>query len=170
VLEAATAVFATEGTAVPIHEIARRAGVGVGTVGRHFPTKEALFDAIVLERARRITEQAQVLREDPGEAFFQYFSIMVAEGATNRGLAEALGGIGYDMGAAAQRGGYDILGTLGALLEQAQAVGAVRPDVGLMDVKALLQGCLAREREAIDDAARERMIAIVCAGLRPGQR
>src|SRR5260370_4133101 len=70
VLEVAQAVFATEGLAVPIDEIARRAGVGAGTVYRHFPTKEALFEAIVISRVERLTEEGGSLAsaEDPGPA------------------------------------------------------------------------------------------------------
>src|SRR4029450_9252658 len=58
VLEAAVAVFATEGLSVPVHEIARRAGVGTGTVSRHFPTKHALFQAIVTSRIHQCLNQS----------------------------------------------------------------------------------------------------------------
>ena len=61
VLEAAEEVFASEGLAVPIDEVARRAGVGVGTVYRHFPTKEALFEAIVVARLEALVERAEEL-------------------------------------------------------------------------------------------------------------
>jgi AcrR family transcriptional regulator len=168
ILEVAARIFAEEGLAVPIHEIARRAGVGVGTVGRHFPTKEALFEAIVLERARLIAGSAGNLEAaaDPATAFFRYFAGMVAEGAINRGLAQAFGGVGFDMGAAAKRGGYDILGTLERLLEAAQAAGAVRADVDVADVKAFMIGCLSRESAGVDPAARDRMIAVICDGMR----
>ncbi|MEU4240831.1 helix-turn-helix domain-containing protein [Actinoplanes sp. NPDC026619] len=168
IVEVATRIFAEEGLAVPIHEIARRAGVGVGTVGRHFPTKEALFEAVVLDRARLIAASAENLSAaaDPATAFFRYFAGMVAEGAINRGLAQAFGGIGFDMGAASKRNGYDILGTLERLLEAAQAAGAVRADVDLADVKAFMIGCLSRESRGADPAARDRMIAVICDGMR----
>ncbi len=57
ILEAAEEVFAAEGIAVPIDEVARRAGVGIGTVYRHFPTKEALFEAIVVARLEGLIER-----------------------------------------------------------------------------------------------------------------
>jgi AcrR family transcriptional regulator len=169
VLDVAIAVFAKEGLSVPIHEIARRAGVGTGTVSRHFPTKDALFEAIVLDRVERLVSQARTLAtaEDPGAAFFGFFSVLVAEGATNRGLAEAFTGAGFDMEAAASRAGYDVMGALRELLTDAQRAGAVRGDIDAADVKALMVGCLARERDATDTAARARMIAVVCEGLRP---
>ena len=75
VLEVAQQVFAEEGLAVPIDEIARRAGVGVGTVYRHFPTKDALFEAIIVERLCAVGEAARELARRPGagRAFFGFF-------------------------------------------------------------------------------------------------
>jgi AcrR family transcriptional regulator len=168
VLEVAAEVFATDGLSVPVHEIARRAGVGTGTVSRHFPTKQALFAAILLGRMEQLTGQADALAqgEDPGAAFFVFFATLVHAGAANRGLAEALAGAGYDLDAAAARAGYDLPGRLGDLLARAQRAGALRDDVDYADVKALLAGCLAREGGS-DDAALDRVIAVVCEGLRP---
>jgi AcrR family transcriptional regulator len=168
VLEVAAEVFATDGLSVPVHEIARRAGVGTGTVSRHFPTKQALFAAILLGRMEQLTGQADALAqgEDPGTAFCSFFATLVLAGAANRGLAEALAGAGYDLDAAAARAGYDLPGRLGDLLARAQRAGAVRDDVDYADVKALLAGCLAREGGS-DDAALDRVIAVVCEGLRP---
>jgi AcrR family transcriptional regulator len=168
VLEVAAEVFATDGLSVPVHEIARRAGVGTGTVSRHFPTKQALFAAILLGRMEQLTGQADALAqgEDPGTAFRSFFATLVHAGAANRGLAEALAGAGYDLDAAAARAGYDLPGRLGDLLARAQRAGAVRDDVDYADVKALLAGCLAREGGS-DDAALDRVIAVVCEGLRP---
>jgi AcrR family transcriptional regulator len=169
VLEAAVTAFAEEGLAVPVAEIARRAGVGTGTVSRHFPTKEALYEAIVLSRVEEIVRHARELAEtsDPGEAFFNFVAFMVEQGAENRGLAQALGGSGFDIDAAASRSEHDLPGVERGLLRRAQQAGAVRRDVVPADVKALILGCLARETDNPDLAARRRMIAVVCQGLRP---
>jgi AcrR family transcriptional regulator len=166
-LEVAAEVFATDGLSVPVHEIARRAGVGTGTVSRHFPTKQDLFAAILLRRMEQLTGQADALAqgEDPATAFFTFFATLVHAGAANRGLAEALAGAGYDLDAAAARAGYDLPGRLRDLLARAQRAGAVRDDVDYADVKALLAGCLARDGGG-DDAALDRVIAVVCEGLR----
>ena len=168
VLEVAIETFGAEGLSVPIHEIARRAGVGTGTVSRHFSTKEALYAAIVSHIAGRLVAQARELSEtdDPGTAFFAFFASMVREGAANRGLGDALAGAGFDVEAAADRAEHNVLGSLGELLTRAQRAGAVRADVDLADVKALMVGCLARERGPADRGARDRMIAIACDGLR----
>lgn len=169
VLQVAIDAFASEGLSVPVHEIARRAGVGTGTVSRHFPTKEALFQAIVSSIAQQLVERARHLSatEDPGAAFFGFFTAMVEEGATNRGLADAFAGVGFDVEAAASAADHDVMGALRDLLGRAQRAGAVRADVDAADVKALMVGCLARERPTADAHARARMVAVVCEGLRP---
>jgi AcrR family transcriptional regulator len=169
VLEVASEMFANEGLSVPVHEIARRAGVGTGTVSRHFPTKEALFEAIVLSRIARLVDRARLLGEtkEPAEAFADFFAYMVHEAATNRGLAEAFAGAGFDIDAAAAGSQHDVTGAMGDLLRRAQEVGAVRKDIDVADANALVMGCLARERTRTDADARDRMIAIVYQGLKP---
>jgi AcrR family transcriptional regulator len=164
VLEVAAGIFAAEGLSVPVHEIARRAGVGTGTVSRHFPAKQDLFAAILLGRMEQLTAAADALASsrDPGPAFFAFFSEVVREGASNRGLAETLAGAGFDLDSAAARAGYDVTGRLRDLLARAQRAGAVRPEIEYADVKALLAGCLARDG---DGAALDRMVTVVCDGL-----
>jgi AcrR family transcriptional regulator len=66
VLEAAQEAFTAEGLSVPLDEIARRAGVGAGTVYRHFPTKEALFEAVVVHRIQGLTEDALTRAQQAG--------------------------------------------------------------------------------------------------------
>jgi AcrR family transcriptional regulator len=168
ILEVAFETFAAEGLSVPVQEIARRAGVGTGTVSRHFPTKESLFQAVILNRAAGLAEQAARLAhaDDPGAAFFEYFDVLIAEGAANLGLAEALMGAGYDLDAACLSEGVDLTGALNALLTRAQRAGAVRADVNFDDVKALMTGCLSRVPTPTDPGARDRMVAIATAGLR----
>jgi AcrR family transcriptional regulator len=166
ILQTAFEAFASEGLGVSVHEIARRAGVGTGTVSRHFPTKESLYEAVVLSRAEWLTGQAARLArsDNPGAAFFEFFTLVVAEGTANRGMAEALAGACFDLDAAARRDGIDVTGALGDLLARAQRVGAVRSDADVSDVKALITGCLARTPPE-DPAARDRMISIVAQGL-----
>jgi AcrR family transcriptional regulator len=167
ILEVASEAFASDGLSVPVQEIARRAGVGTGTVSRHFPTKEALFEAILLSRVGWLADQAARLArcDDPGAAFFEFFSLVIAEGAANRGVAEALAGAGFDLDETARREGIDVMGALSSLLARAQSAGSVRGDVDAADVKALITGCLARTPSAADPAARDRMISVVRQGL-----
>jgi AcrR family transcriptional regulator len=169
-LEVAYQVFAAEGLAVPIDEIARRAGVGAGTVYRHFPTKEALFQAIVVDRVDRLVEQAHALAgsADPGEAFFGYFLALVEEGASNRVLSDAMAGGAFDLETAAPGAEERLRAAFGELLKAAQQAGAVRPDIDVSDVKALLVGCDAMVRYRGDPAAAHRLATIAFDGLRPG--
>lgn len=167
ILQVAAEAFAAEGLSVSVHEIARRAGVGTGTVSRHFPAKQDLFAAILMGRMEQLTAQADALDSsaDPGLAFCTLFGAVVHEGAANRGLAEALSGAGYDLDAAGASAGHDVSGRLRQLLAQAQHTGQVRADVEYADVKALMTGCLTRDGANTDSTALDRLIAVVCAGL-----
>ncbi|RMI29029.1 TetR/AcrR family transcriptional regulator [Nocardia stercoris] len=163
VLRTAAEVFAAEGLAVPVHEIARRAGVGTGTVSRHFPTKESLYAAVLLDRMRDLSTYAENLAtdNDPGTAFFTLFTRLVQEGATHRGLAEALAGSGFDVEGAATAADCNVSDRLRRLLSDAQRFGAVRSAITFADLKALMAGCL-----AYDGPDPDRVIDVVCTGLR----
>jgi len=167
VLEVAYETFAAEGLAVPIDEVARRAGVGAGTVYRHFPTKEGLYRAVVEDRIRRIVEEGRALlaAEDPAEALFTFLRSMVLQwAATDRGLADALAGLGIDVKASMPEAEDDFLGVLGDLLRAAQKAGAVRRDLDVLDVKALMVGAQAMQSYRADTA--ERLTEVVLDGLR----
>ena len=169
VLEVAYETFAAEGLAVPIDEIARRAGVGAGTVYRHFPTKEDLYRAVIEDRISRIVEdgRAVLASGDPGEALFTFLRSMVLQwGATDRGLADALAGVGIDIKDAVPDAEEAFLALLGDLLRAAQKAGTVRRDVDVPDVKAIVVGCQAMQGYRPDTA--ERLTEVVLDGLRAG--
>jgi AcrR family transcriptional regulator len=168
VLAVAKEAFATEGLAVPIPEIARRAGVGVGTIYRQFPTKEALFEAIVLQSMQAMLERARLLvtADDPGEAFFTFLTDATEKGARDGALKDALAGTGYDIEAATSEAGEELRHIIGGLLERAQQAGAVRPDVTVADVFALVTGVLAATDRHQDKQALRHLLTIVCDGLR----
>src|SRR6266511_2320364 len=92
VLAAAEAVFSAKGPSASTGEIARAAGVGIGTVFRHFPTKEDLLSSIMVARVERLTEEARALAgaEDAGAAFLSFFQQMVEHSASKKAFAEAL--------------------------------------------------------------------------------
>ena len=172
VLEVAYETFAADGLAVPIDEIARRAGVGAGTVYRHFPTKEALFQAVIAERLRGVVEEGRTLlaEADPAEAMFTFLRSMVLQwGAADRGLVDALAGSGIDVNSVVPEAEDEYLAVVGDLLAAAQRAGTVRGDVTVADVKALLVGCQAMQTYNADVA--ERVTSVVFDGLRAeGQR
>src|SRR5579864_2138978 len=97
IVDAAEELLAARGLSVPIDDIAVHAGVGIGTVYRHFPTKEALFAAIVLARMQRLIEAAQAAeaRDDPGTAFFTFLRTMIDGAAKDRALIEDMSEAGF---------------------------------------------------------------------------
>jgi AcrR family transcriptional regulator len=170
VLEVAYETFAAEGLSVPIDEIARRAGVGAGTVYRHFPTKEDLFTAVVESRLQHLIAAGRALLDDPGPdaALFTFLRSMVLDwGATDQGLVDALSGLGIDVNSAAPEADGAFRGLLGELLKAAQRAGTVRADVDVPEIKALLVGCQAMQ--GYDKARAERVTDVVIDGLRPSR-
>jgi AcrR family transcriptional regulator len=168
VLEVAYQALAAEGVSVPIDEIARRAGVGAGTVYRHFPTKEALLGAVVQDRLHRIVTAGRALLDSdgPGTALFGFIRAMVLDwGATDLGLAQAVAGSGIDVNVVAPDAEAEFLGLLGDLLRAAQQARTARADVGVPDVKALLVGAQAMQGYNPDVA--EHATEVLIDGLRP---
>ena len=171
VLEVAYETFAVEGLSVPIDEIARRAGVGAGTVYRHFPTKEALFAAVIEDRMQHLVDDGYALlkSDGPGEALFTYLrSIVLQWGATDRGLVDALAGVGIDIPSVAPDAEDALLAVLGDLLRAAQDAGTARQDIGVREVKSILVGCQAME--AYNSAVADQVTEVVVDGLRAARR
>jgi AcrR family transcriptional regulator len=169
-LAAAREAFVSDGYHVPIDEIARRAGVGAGTVYRHFPTKEALFEAVVLDLISQLTAEGRaLLREaEPGLSFLPFFSQVIAECTTHKGLADALAQEHVDFGVAIVPAKGELLAILGHLLAHAQEAGEVRSDIAPHDIDALLNGLLAMEQHRDTRTPRGHLAAIVYDGLRRG--
>jgi len=169
ILEVAREVFATEGLAVPIDTVAARAGIGVGTVYRHFPTKEALFAAIVMDRVQALVDDARAAldADDPGEAFYGFLRMMAERSATDMALADAFAEAGVDIKSSLGVCKQDLTAAIGDLLQRAQDAGAVRTDVSVSDVFALLTStCIACGRQGREDSS-QRLVGVVLDGLRP---
>ena len=166
ILEAAEVVFASEGIEAPVDAIAEKAGVGVGTLYRHFPTKEQLCEAILLERLSTLVTDAENLAgaEDPGGAFFGFLSHVVEEAGFKRDLLVAVTGAGLAFEVAAADVKESLRVAVGVLLERAQEAGAVRPDVTASTVMTLVGATC--QAAAHDSGPRQDAFAIVCDGLR----
>jgi len=134
VLEAASDCFAEQGVDVSIDEIARRAGVGHGTVFRRFPSKDALLSAVVLRRVVELTAAAEsaLAEPDAGAAFDRFFRMAVDLYAQNRALVEGFGRCVETAEVAAMED------AVGRLVRRAQRAGALRRDVGPRDVLELI--------------------------------
>jgi AcrR family transcriptional regulator len=167
VLEVAYEVMAAEGLSVPIDEIARRAGVGAGTVYRHFPTKEALFGAVIRDRLEQMVTSGRTLlaSAEPGEALYSFMKAMVFHSATDMSLAQAMAGYGIDVNVVAPEAEAEFLGLLGELLAAAQNAGTARSDVTVPEAKALIVG--AQAMQGYNPGVAERVTDIVLDGLRP---
>ena len=170
VLAAAEEAFEAEGIAVSVEAIARRAGVGVGTVYRHFPTKEALFQAIVMTSLESFVEEARGLAdaEDPGAALYAFLSHVIERSETSMAIKDALSGTDFVADQRASEMFRDLEAAVARLLSRAQAAGATRSDVTIGEVFALVGGaCRASSALRGDAVSPRRLVSVICDGLRP---
>jgi AcrR family transcriptional regulator len=165
ILEAAEATFTAEGVSAPIDAVAQRAGVGVGTVYRHFPTKEALFEAIVTARLDDLCEGIRQLADSdtPGEAVFSFLREFGRQASAKQDLFDAMTASGLDIKSACAASVEDLTRGIDLLLARAKLAGAVRDDVATSEVMALIVGACHSKQE---DLACQRMVEIVCDGIR----
>jgi AcrR family transcriptional regulator len=166
-LQAAAAVFESKGVNASTEEIARAAGVGVGTVFRHFPTKEHLLEAVYLARLDNLAAQARTLStsDDPVGALESFFTATVSQAATKNALIEALAKAGVAV--KRPRTGDDLRSTLAVLLSRAQEKGGIRADIRIDDLISLLVGASrAVEHLGPQPDAHDRVIAVVFDGMR----
>ncbi|MEU4744608.1 helix-turn-helix domain-containing protein [Actinosynnema sp. NPDC023658] len=169
-LEVAAEAFAAGGLTVPLDEIARRAGVGPGTLYRHFPTREALFEAVVQERLQRLVDAARTRHdaEHAGDALFEFMELLVAEAGPKKDLVDALTGAGVDVRARLAATAAELRTQVRRLLVRAQLAHHVRADVTVADLMALISGIL-RSHHAVDQpdhADPARALAVVRDGMR----
>ena len=170
VLVAARAVFSEHGRDAQMDDVARRAGVGVGTVYRHFPTKEALIEALMVAAFEAIAAQAEAALEidDPWEAFasvlWQGAEIMAAD----RALSEVFASIPGAMEAAMPTV-EGLTETMTHVIRRAQEAGVLRDDMIVDDVPMVMCGIgSATKKQHRCEGAWRRHLTIVLDGLRAG--
>jgi AcrR family transcriptional regulator len=171
ILAAADSVFTTRGPTASTEAVARQAGVAIGTVFRHFPTKETLVEAVFVERARELVSEADALldADDAGAAFFAFFARVAAQTASKHAFTDALAEAGIDdapVQRATAKVGAELHRALGALLSRAQDSGAVRPDLRVPELVALLIGASHAIEHGTDADTQARVLAVVVDGLR----
>jgi AcrR family transcriptional regulator len=167
VLQAADELLALEGVDASIDDIARRAGVGVGTVYRNFPTKESLWEALLVTRMAVLVESARAAAEatDAGEAFVAFVRRASDEFVNSKALADAMVSSGVDCGAAKRDVSAHLLEAVHGLLDRAQSAGRVRPDVTVADITALMLSLGKADPSLMDARQRSRCVALVCDSL-----
>jgi AcrR family transcriptional regulator len=166
VVAAAREAFAEGGESTALEEIARRAGVGIGTLYRHFPNRQALLEAVYIEEVEEVCRSAARLEtgRDPWEALNDWFDRLIGYMATKRALAHEL--LDYlDLDAPLFQVCRTSLFDAGEpLLTRAQNAGAVRPDVSIGEVMQMIVGI--GKIPTGDPAQTERLVRIALDGLR----
>jgi AcrR family transcriptional regulator len=168
VLEAAKAVFSAGGADASLEAVAKRAGVGIGTLYRHFPTREALFEAVYRREVQQLCELADRLKAEPKpvEALRRWLRSNVEFVATKKGMAAAL--------ALAVQGSSELhaytlerlTAAVGALLERAVAAGEIRADIGPEDLLRAMVGMSLLHDQPGWQASVLRLVDIFVDGLR----
>ena len=168
VLEAAKAVFSAGGPDASLEAVARRAGVGIGTLYRHFPTREELFEAVYRREVEQLGELAEQLKSEPEpvEALRRWLRSNVAFVATKKGMLAALQLAAYGS-SDLQAYSFDRLTkAVGALLARAAAAGEIRADISAEDVlRALIGMCYLQDRPGWQNSVL-RLMDVFVDGLR----
>ncbi len=170
-LAAATAAFTERGADdVSLEEIARRAGVGIGTLYRHFPTRQALLEAVYRDQVEAVRASAEGLlgSDAPGEALAAWLRVLVTFSSTKRSLTSALlETLGKDSELLSSCSAI-ICDAAEALLRRAIEAGAVRPDADARDLIRLVHAVnIASQSAPADPGQRDRLLGLILDGLRP---
>jgi AcrR family transcriptional regulator len=176
VLQAAKEVFADHGPGASLDEIARRAGVGPGTVHRHFPAKAQLYEEVLGQHLDEMTAAAQRAQAhtdtdtdtDTGESFYALLNAIIAESHSKRDLADALSATGATLSPQTFEKVTRLRSQFEQLLDTAQRSGTVRTDIEPADVyDIVLAATSVRDRASGDPARAERTATVMLDCLRP---
>lgn len=167
-LEAARIAVDKRGRDIVLEDVAREAGVAIGTLYNNFPTRRDLFQAVFLDDAEELRLRAEELADDPAplDALITWLRMQLAYGARGRGMGAAVMNMRHSEGSEIQQTHAAMQEAGRVLLRRAQAAGQVRADVDLVRVLRLILGILLANEEAPDPDGVGPMFAIVIAGIR----
>jgi len=168
IVATAREVFFADGIEAPLDDVVKRAGVGAGTLYRHFPTREVLIEAVYRQEIEEIADLAYEIAKvsSAEDAIREWFGELIRFHIERSGLAAALKAAIDEESETFQYCKSRLRDAAGALLEPAQAVGAVRTDLEAVDLMRLSHGIGASAKYA-DEAGRKRMLQVVLDGLKP---
>jgi AcrR family transcriptional regulator len=169
-IAAATRAFASGDERVSLEAIAKDAGVGIGTLYRHFPKREALVEAVYGDQVERLRASARALlaQRPPAEAFRSWMTVFADWAATKHGMADTLLALMSSGRIEPGRMRAQLIEIVSLFLDAGVAVGDLRPDADADDVAAILAGVLVVAGAPSQRAQAARMLNIVLDGLRPG--
>jgi AcrR family transcriptional regulator len=161
---AARALFTEKGTSAPLEEVAERAGVGIGTLYRHFPTRQALLEAVYVDEVEAMARAATELEElPPWDALSQWLHQYVGFAATKRALNEALMETDPNSNVLLTCR-TAIVGAGTALVERAQTAGVVRNDTTFPDIVRMVGAIAMVPTEDLEQ--KDRLLELALDGLR----
>jgi len=171
-IDAAKAGFTDVGLNVSLEEIARRAGVGIGTLYRHFPTREAVVEAVYRREVEQLAKAVpQLLETSPaGEALHQWMHLFVDYIATKRIIAPSLAAAAGRTSALHATSVELITGAISTLVKRAIASGDVRKDIDPSDLLRAMVGVSYGNPDAGWEASARRLIDLLMDGLRRKSR
>ncbi|MFF3288032.1 TetR/AcrR family transcriptional regulator [Streptomyces sp. NPDC003023] len=167
-LTEARATFAERGTDASLEEIARRSGVGIGTLYRHFPNRHAMMSAVFQEALAALLERSRELAgaQEPCAALVEWLRALITHAGEYRGLARALMSASHDENSALSACSVPLRDAGERLLSRAQDGGSVRTDVSIGDLMQLTNAiALAAEQDPDDPELADRLLILTLRGL-----
>jgi AcrR family transcriptional regulator len=166
-LSAARAAVAEHGGDIVLEDIARSAGVAIGTLYRHFPTRQELLEAVFLDETNELRVRAEKLADAsvPLDALVSWLRLQMDFAARGRSMGAAVMAAKHVQGTRIHAANEAMREAGEVLLHRAQAAGAVRMEVDLVDVLRLVYGIVLANEHASDPHRAERMLDLVIAGI-----
>jgi len=171
-LAVATRALATAGAEISMRAIAREAGVGIATLYRHFPTRDALVEAVYRDQVERLTTGAHALLDNnaPAEALRRWMNLYGEWIAAKTGMLDTLRAMVESGDVAHARTRDEILSAISTILDAGDAAGELRSDVTATEVSASLIGIFTVSQRAGGAVSTDRLLDILLDGLRPPRR